>query len=212
MSEESACPSPRLAAQAGKRRTKGFGRREAMFELFASGHSHQEIAKAFETSPGAVRRVIDTAVAGRRHDAPERFARLQVARLSKALLLADGRLERGDIGAIPPFLKIVAELDRYYGLGLGAPRQKPTATRFGAQRIENARRRTDLNPPSAGAAGPARRQVPAPNALKWLTTRRICILPRLRGRGPCEAWWRGPPPPAFGRSPSPIPLRSMGED
>jgi hypothetical protein len=41
---------------------------------------------------------------------------VQVARLSKALSHADLKLERGDIRAFTPYLKIVAALDRYHRL------------------------------------------------------------------------------------------------
>src|SRR5208283_4234957 len=102
--------------------TKGLERREAIFNLFVSGFSHQQIAKALKASTATVRRVIDTAVDERRLDAPERFARVQVARLSKALSHADDKLERGDIRVYAPYLKIVAALDRYHGLaGRGLP-------------------------------------------------------------------------------------------
>ena len=125
MEEDTASPSQRDEARAAatRRRTKGLDRREAIFDLFVSGFSHQRIARALKTSPSTVRRVIDTAVAERRPDAPERFARVQVARLSKALSHADDRLERGDIRAFTPYLKIVAALDRYHGL---EPRRPPS--------------------------------------------------------------------------------------
>ncbi len=118
MAEESASPSHRaeVRALAKRRRTKGLERREAIFDLFVSGFSHQQIATAFEASPSTVRRIIDTAVAARRLDAPERFARVQIARLSKALSHADLKLEQGDIRAFTPYIKIVAALDRYHGL------------------------------------------------------------------------------------------------
>ena len=118
MAEENPFPSQRDEARAAarRRRTKGFERREAVFELFLSGFSHQQIATALNTSSHTVRRIVNTAVADRRLDAPERFARAQVARLSKALSHADDRLERGDIRAFTPYLKIVAALDRYHGL------------------------------------------------------------------------------------------------
>jgi hypothetical protein len=117
MKEKHPSPSQRDEARAAakRRRTKGFERREAIFDLFVSGFSHQQIAKALKTSPSTVRRVVDSAVAEQRLDAHERFARLQVARLSKALTRADDRLERGDIRAFTPYLKIVAALDRYHG-------------------------------------------------------------------------------------------------
>jgi len=124
MQENTASPSRRDEARAAaqRRRTKGLDRREAIFDLFVSGFSHQQIATALKTSSHTVRRVVNTAVAEWRLDAPERFARLQVARLSKALTHADDRLERGDIRAFTPYLKIMAALDRYHGL---EPRRLP---------------------------------------------------------------------------------------
>ena len=118
MTEEPAPPSQRAEARglAKTRRTKGLERREAIFDLFVSGFSHQQIAKALKTSTATVRRVVDTAVAERRLDAPERFARVQVARLTKALSHADVKLEQGDIRAFAPYMKLVAALDRYHGL------------------------------------------------------------------------------------------------
>jgi DNA-binding NarL/FixJ family response regulator len=88
MPEEPAFPSRRDEARAAakRRQTKGLDRREAVFELFVSGFSHQQIATALNASTSTVRRIVDTAVADRRLDAPERFARVQVARLSKAAL------------------------------------------------------------------------------------------------------------------------------
>jgi hypothetical protein len=103
-------------AAAKRRRKKNLERRETCFDLFLSGISHQQIAKALKVSTATVRRIIDAAVAERRLDAPERFARVQVARLTKALALADLKLEEGDIRAFGPFIRLVAELDRYHGL------------------------------------------------------------------------------------------------
>ena len=72
MTEESASPSQRAGRglRRSERRTKGFERREAVFDLFVSGFSHQQIATALKTSSHTVRRIIDTAVADRRLDAP----------------------------------------------------------------------------------------------------------------------------------------------
>ncbi|MGA8714386.1 MAG: helix-turn-helix domain-containing protein [Roseiarcus sp.] len=118
MTDEPASPSKRDEARAAakRRRTKGLDRREAIFDLFVSGFSHQQIAKALDASTSTVRRILDTAVAERQLDAPERFARVQIARLSKALSHADLKLEQGDIRAFTPYLKIVAALDRYHRL------------------------------------------------------------------------------------------------
>ena len=102
-------------------------RREAYFDLLVSGYSIEQIASHTKTSPSAVRRAVDQALAKRRHDAPEDYARLQVARLTKALRCADVSLEEGDLKAIAPFVKIVRELSLYHGVNVGDPRTAPAA-------------------------------------------------------------------------------------
>ena len=102
---------------AGKaRRARLTERRDAYFDLLMSGYSVPQIAKAMNNSVAAVRRAIAQALADRRLDSHEDFARLQVARLNKALLCADALLEVGEVKAIPHYVKVVAELDRYHGL------------------------------------------------------------------------------------------------
>jgi hypothetical protein len=97
-------------------------RREAYFDLLVSGYSIEQIASAMKTNPATVRRVVGQALAKRRLDAPEDFARIQVARLTKALRCADESLEEGDVRAIAPFLQVVRELNLYHGLNIGAAR------------------------------------------------------------------------------------------
>ena len=101
-------------------------RREAYFDLLVSGYSIEEIASHTEKSSSAVRRAVGQALAKRQLDAPEDCARLQVARLSKALRCADVSLEEGDLKAIAPFLKVVRELNLYHGVNFGrAPLAPP---------------------------------------------------------------------------------------
>ena len=105
---------------AGKtRRAKLIERREAYFDLLVSGYGVEQIASATKASPSAVRRAIGQALARRRLDAPEDYARLQVARLTKALRCADVSLENGDLNAVAPFVQVVRELNRYHGLDIG---------------------------------------------------------------------------------------------
>ena len=75
----------------------------------------------------AVRRAVGQALAKRRLDAPEDYARLQVARLTKALRCADVSLEEGDLKAIAPFVKVVRELNLYHGVNFGPTRTAPGA-------------------------------------------------------------------------------------
>jgi hypothetical protein len=67
-------------------------------------------------------------LAKRQLDAPEDYARLQVARLTKALRCADVSLEEGDLKAIAPFVKVVRELNLYHGVNVGPARLAPPAT------------------------------------------------------------------------------------
>src|SRR5580693_3617519 len=94
----------RKRAVAKIRREALIERREAYFDLLVSGYSIEQIASHTEKSPSAVRRAVGQALAKRQLDAPEDYARLQVARLSKALRCADVSLEEGDLQAIAPFV------------------------------------------------------------------------------------------------------------
>jgi len=120
-------PTPRraLGRAAGRaRRTQKAATRQAFFEALAAGFTAEQIAETGKVSVKTVRREIDRAIAGRRLDAPERYAHLQVARLTKAPPLADALIDRGDVRGLAPLVKIVGELDRYHGLQRprGAPR------------------------------------------------------------------------------------------
>jgi len=97
-------------------------RRQGYFDLLVSGYSIEQIASRTRKSPSAVRRAVGQALAKRRLDAPEDYARLQVARLTKALRCADVSLEEGDLKAIAPFVKVVRELNLYHGVNVGSAR------------------------------------------------------------------------------------------
>ena len=103
---------------ARKRWTRRIERREAYFDLLASGYAYHQIAQAMKVTPLSVRRAVDRAIAERRQDSPDRYIHLQVARLTKALRAADIKIEKGDLKAIAPLVRVVAELDRYHGLGV----------------------------------------------------------------------------------------------
>ncbi len=95
---------------AGKILRKGLiKRRETYFDLLVSGYSTEQIASHTKKSMSAVRRAVGQALATRRLDAPEDYARIQVARLTKALRCANFLLEEGDPKAIAPFVKVVRD-------------------------------------------------------------------------------------------------------
>ncbi len=120
----------RKRATGKARRARLIERREAYFDLLMSGYSVPQIAKATNGSVAAVRRAIAQALAGRRLDSQEDYARLQVARLNKALRCADALLEEGEVKAIPHFVKVVAELDRYHGLAQPMRLGRPARTQI----------------------------------------------------------------------------------
>jgi hypothetical protein len=90
--------------------------RHEYFELMVSGYSHEQVAARLGVSVATVRREVDRVVAARACEAPERFVALQVARLHKALRVVDCALEDGELSAVGPLMKVVAELERYHGV------------------------------------------------------------------------------------------------
>jgi hypothetical protein len=89
---------------------------QSSFDLLASGYTPEQIAEVRKVSVRTIRREIDSAVARRRLDAPERYVHLQVARLTKALRSADAALERGNLKAVLALVQVVIAMDRYHGL------------------------------------------------------------------------------------------------
>ena len=123
MSSETPTLSQRAEARAaGKaRRAKAAREREAFFDLLVSGYSHEQIAARTGVSVATVRRAVERAIAQRRLDGSERFVHLQIARLTKALRVADEAIDEGKLNAIDPFLRVVAAFDRYHGLAAAPP-------------------------------------------------------------------------------------------
>jgi hypothetical protein len=112
-------------AQSGRARERSAAKARKMaklawsqnsFDLLASGYTPEQIAEVRKASVRTIRREIDSAIARRRLDAPERYVHLQVARLTKALRFADAALERGDLKAAQALVQVVAAMDRYHGL------------------------------------------------------------------------------------------------
>src|SRR5579863_5106122 len=106
----------RLRALAQKRRVTRAQRREIMLELVVAGYERELIAQKLKVSLATVRREVDKAIDQRRLDAPDRYARLQVTRLTKALRVDDDALELCNLKAVAPLVKILGMLDRYHGL------------------------------------------------------------------------------------------------
>jgi AraC-like DNA-binding protein len=128
-SDPKSAPSAAAVArtQGRARRETRTARREQCFALMTSGYSLSQIAQLVQASAATVRREIDRALADRRLDAPERFAQVQVARLLKALRLAEAAIEIGELKAVATYLRVVAALDRYHEVAQGLPPPRRTA-------------------------------------------------------------------------------------
>ncbi len=114
-------PAPDRRAQRRARRATRIARRERTFNLMVSGYTCNQIARMVRTSAATVRREIDQALAERPLETPERFAQVQVARLVKAMRLAEAAVELGELKATATYLRIVGALDRYHELAAGTP-------------------------------------------------------------------------------------------
>jgi hypothetical protein len=110
-----------------ERRTRRAEWRQSCFELVSAGHSYAEVANRLMVSERTVRRDVARVIAERRLDAPERYIHLQVDRLTRALRAADGQIERGDMKAVAPLIKLIGALDRYHGLDARYRRESPLA-------------------------------------------------------------------------------------
>jgi len=118
MTEDQEAPSERAhersAAKARKMAKLAWSQNS--FDLLASGYTPEQIAEVRKVSVRTIRREIDSAIARRQLDAPERYVHLQVTRLTKALRFADAALERGDLKAVRALVAVVSAMDRYHGL------------------------------------------------------------------------------------------------
>jgi hypothetical protein len=117
----------RLRALAQKRRVTRAERREIMLELVVAGYERELIAQKLCVSLATVRREVDKAIDQRALDAPDRYVRLQVTRLTRALRVVDDALQLCDLKAVEPLVKIVGLLDRYHGLAAASATNRQAA-------------------------------------------------------------------------------------
>jgi hypothetical protein len=87
-----------------------------VFELVVAGYRRELIPQKSGASLATVRREVDRAIDQRRLDAPDRYPRLQVTRLTTSLRVVDDALELCDLKAVESLVKILGMLDRYHGL------------------------------------------------------------------------------------------------
>jgi hypothetical protein len=121
--------SKREAARraARKRREARADLRRWSLDALSRGWDAEEIADMRKVSVRTIRREIAAAAAERRLEGAGAYIHAQVARLNKALRVADGALDRGNLKAVGPMVRLVAALDRYHGLGAADARRSAAA-------------------------------------------------------------------------------------
>ena len=88
-----------------------------LLEQLAAGATIEEIAANQGISLHHARRRKAAILAERAIDPPHEFIRLQIRRLSEAMLVAYCAMTDGNLKAVDKVVRIVRELDRYHGFG-----------------------------------------------------------------------------------------------
>ena len=96
-----------------------------LIEKLAAGATIEEIAASEGISLKWARERKAAVLASRVIDTPHEFIKLQIRRLSEAMLVSYSAMSLGDLKAVDKVIKVVRELDRYHGF---APH--PNAPRF----------------------------------------------------------------------------------
>jgi len=111
----------RTRAAARERRVARARERGDILELLVSGYAYETIAERLKLSVKSVRRAAAKAIEQRQLDGGAHYVHLQVLRLTKAMRVVDLNLEAGDLRAVAPLLKVIAQLDKYHALSLPGP-------------------------------------------------------------------------------------------
>jgi DNA-binding CsgD family transcriptional regulator len=117
----------RMRAAAAEQREERARLRSEILELVVSGYTYEAIAEKLGLSVKSVRRATAKAIEKRRLDCGAHYVHLQVLRLTKAMRVVDLNLEKGDLKAVEPLLKVIAQLDKYHALSAPAPAPPPLA-------------------------------------------------------------------------------------
>jgi hypothetical protein len=98
-------------------------------EKLAAGATIEEIAASEGISVKWARERKAAVLASRVIDTPNEFVKLQIRRLSEAMLVAYGAMSNGDLHGVDRVIKVARELDRYHGFAPhpNAPRFAPPA-------------------------------------------------------------------------------------
>ena len=106
-----------------------------LIEKLAAGVTIEEIAASEGISVKWARERKAAVLASRVIDTPHEFIKLQIRRLSEAMLVAYSAMSMGNVKAVDKVIKVVRELDRYHGFGAAAQMfarasASPAAARF----------------------------------------------------------------------------------
>jgi hypothetical protein len=99
-----------------------------LIEKLAAGATIEEIAASEGISVKWARERKAAVLASRVIDTPHEFIKLQIRRLSEAMLVSYSAMSLGDLNAVDKVIKVVRELDRYHGFApdRNAPRFAPS--------------------------------------------------------------------------------------
>ena len=103
-----------------RRRTtkRELAKRDLRFiEKLAAGATIEEIAASEGISVKWARERKAAVLASRVIDTPHEFIKLQIRRLSEAMLVSYSAMSLGDLKAVDKVIKVARELDRYHGFG-----------------------------------------------------------------------------------------------
>jgi hypothetical protein len=118
-----------------------------LIEKLAAGVTIEEIAASEGISCKWARERKAAILAARAIDPPHEFIKLQIRRLSEAMLVAYSAVSGGNLKAVDQVIKVVRELDRYHGFG-----PCPGALSFAAPRSAEPPPLALPQPPAALAA------------------------------------------------------------
>lgn len=119
MAEDDNIETARIKPERSKRR-RATKREQAMRDLrliekLAAGATIEEIAASEGISAKWARERKAAVLARRVIDTPHEFIKLQIRRLSEAMLVSYSAMSLGDLNAVDKVIKVARELDRYHG-------------------------------------------------------------------------------------------------
>src|SRR5271168_4751113 len=110
-------PAAEAAARIASRR-KTADQRLRILERLTMGLSVAHRARVEQPTVRRAPQIIAEMLARRETDPPAGFAQFEIARLSKAIIVARTMMMKGNLRAMDRWINLTGELDRYHGFGL----------------------------------------------------------------------------------------------